>query len=47
MSGKGSAPRPLSVDTETYALRWEATFRPRPPEPSPPPEPKDDDAPED
>lgn len=28
MNGKGSAARPLSVDTKTFAERWEATFRP-------------------
>lgn len=27
---KGSSPRPLAVDTRTYAARWEATFRPHP-----------------
>jgi hypothetical protein len=37
MSGKGSASRPLSVDTQTYAHRWEATFR------APAAEPADDD----
>lgn len=28
MSGKGSRPRPLSVPQETWAARWQATFRP-------------------
>ena len=37
MSGKGSARRPHSVDTQTYAHRWEATFR------APAAEPADDD----
>jgi hypothetical protein len=26
MSGKGSAPRPLSVDAETYAANWARAF---------------------
>lgn len=26
MSGKGSAPRPLSVSNEDYAKRWDAIF---------------------
>lgn len=26
MSGKGSKPRPLSVDSETLASNWERTF---------------------
>ena len=26
MSGKGSAPRPLSVSNEEYASRWDAIF---------------------
>ena len=26
MSGKGSKPRPLSVDRETYDANWEAIF---------------------
>lgn len=26
MSGKGSAPRPFSVDPETYASNWDAIF---------------------
>lgn len=26
MSGKGSAPRPFSVDSETYAANWDAIF---------------------
>ena len=47
MSGKGSARRPHSVDTQTYAHRWEATFRAPAAEPSPasdPSAPADDDA---
>lgn len=27
MSGKGSKPRPLSVDRETYDSNWEAIFK--------------------
>lgn len=27
MSGKGSAPRPLSVSNEEYAKRWDAIFQ--------------------
>jgi hypothetical protein len=27
MSGKGSKPRPLSVDRETYESNWEAIFK--------------------
>lgn len=27
MSGKGSSPRPFSVDDETYAANWDAIFR--------------------
>lgn len=30
MSGKGSAPRPYSVDDETYSDNWERTFGPKP-----------------
>lgn len=26
MSGKGSAPRPFSVDAQTFAQRWAQTF---------------------
>jgi len=26
MSGKGSAPRPYSVDADTFASRWDAIF---------------------
>lgn len=26
MSGKGDKPRPYSVDQETFASNWEATF---------------------
>lgn len=26
MSGKGSAPRPFSVDEDTYSDNWERTF---------------------
>lgn len=26
MSGKGSAPRPFSVDQQTYAANWDAVF---------------------
>lgn len=47
MSGKGSAPRPLSVDTKTYAARWEATFTPDAPPAPPSPPPRDDDEPRD
>ena len=28
--GKGSAPRPLSVDAETFANNWDAIFKKRP-----------------
>jgi len=27
MSGKGSAPRPLSVSNEEYSKRWDAIFQ--------------------
>ena len=27
MSGKGSAPRPLSISNEEYAKRWDAIFQ--------------------
>ena len=44
MSGKGHAPRPKSVDDETFADRWEQTFGKKQPEPrkDAEPDPKDD-----
>lgn len=30
MSGKGSAPRPFSVDDETFTDNWHRTFGPKP-----------------
>lgn len=27
MSGKGSTPRPFSVDADTFASRWDAIFK--------------------
>lgn len=27
MSGKGSKPRPIAVDQETYASNWDAIFK--------------------
>lgn len=27
MSGKGHAPRPYSVDTDTFAANWDAIFK--------------------
>lgn len=27
MSGKGSSPRPFSVDDDTFASNWDAIFR--------------------
>lgn len=32
MNGKGDAPRPITVDAETYRANWERTFG-NPPEP--------------
>lgn len=32
MSGKGDAPRPCSVPSDTFAARWSATFRPAAPD---------------
>ena len=31
MSGKGSKPRPISVDSDTYASNWDAIFKPAAP----------------
>lgn len=31
MSGKGSKPRPIAVDQETYASNWDAIFKPTAP----------------
>ena len=36
MAGKGDAPRPLSVERETFEEAWRRTFEPPSPSPVPP-----------
>jgi hypothetical protein len=37
MSGKGSAPRPKSVDDDVFSANWALIFKPADPEPEPEP----------